>query len=171
MSTAPVERAPLPPRQSERRRMDPIQEPIPFDREAGAVALRAARAAFETGQGLDAAVLAGALAFERVKREKARRGAFFPLRDGQRLEGVSPAMVQAATTVLMRWGGQAPESSIEEEALARAIAAANADQARRAAEASAEGRRLAESDRASTAFEAVRERVRIHRTVYSSARR
>jgi hypothetical protein len=159
----------------DRRRPDPLPDSVRLDPEAARAAMDEAKRV-ESGMrdghpgcSLESLVILAVLAYLRTAKETARRGAFFPLRNGTRLEGVHPKDVQAAMATLQRWGGELITGPEGEETLARAVAAAFASRDRRAAEGRQHHRRP--DPRVAAMVDQVAHRVAVHRTVVSGAQR
>ena len=159
----------------DRRRPDPRPASVRLDAEAARAAMDEAKrveAGMRDGApgcSLESLVILAVLAYLRTAKETARRGACFPLRNGQRVEGVSPKDVQAALAVVAKWGGLAIEGCRGEETMALALRAGLDSQEQRAAEGRQHHRRP--DQRVAEMVDQVSHRVAIHRTVVSGAQR
>ena len=150
----------------ERRRPDPLPEPVHLDPEAARAAMDASDRAHQGGVGFRSAVLIGVMTFLGKVREASRRGPRYRIEStGVVLDGVNVADVHEALSTLQKWGGD--EGPQAEDAMARAIEAVD-----RARERRAQGRQHRHQDpRVAEMVDQVAHRVAIHRTVVSGAQR
>lgn len=136
----------------------------PLDPEAGRAAVQAYLDGIQYLSWSDSILLA-CLAYQRHLRER-RRGYTYVCTNGQQLPGIHPGAVRDALASLSHWGGN--EGPLAEDAMARALAAARAWEARHEAEERAHERRrwdgparLAEAE---TLLDQARRRARAHRS-------
>ena len=159
----------------DRRLPDPRPESVRLDAEAARAALDEAKrveAGMRDGApgcSLESLVILAVLAYLRTAKETARRGAYFPLRNGTRVDGVSPKDVQAALAVVAKWGGLVIEGCRGEETMALALRAGLDSQEQRAAQGRQHHRRP--DPRVAAMVETVAHRVAVHRTVVASSQR
>ncbi len=146
----------------------PREQAPPLDPEAGRAAVQAWLDAILWGSPRNAILLA-CLAYQRRIRE--RHGPWFYLcKNGQRLDGIHPDAVRDALASSSKWGGE--DGPLPEDAMARALAAARAWEARHEAEERArrfrfseDGAREIEAD-----LEQARRRARAHRSALDDVR-
>ena len=156
----------------DRRHPDPLPESVVVHPEAKAAAIEVARRLIEGGQGIEVAAVMAGLAMARRHQEIARRGATYPLGNGERLVGVHPKDVKVALDALARHGGvDEIMGPIAEDAMARAIVAIDRSRAERAERAASIPYRKPVVNAVDEALRLAMERARVHHVTVSGSRR